>query len=388
MTEVAAPSLLERKIAAARPRADPLVMTPERALSLAFARVAEQMLKLPLRNAGLTQGLLSGAEIADTLPDMALLATLSGPKDAVGLAVLDPGALAALIEMLTLGRLGTSSVAPRRPTRTDAAMVSGFIDAALAQVETLLAAEEAVIWAGGFRYASHLPDARPLGLMLDAPAYRVFRLTLGFGLPVAPDAAERLGDVVMIFPAKGQGAAPVVLASQSGSKDAIAATGLALLAAADQWEQALERVVMHAITEIEAVLGRVSLPLADVLALEVGVSLPLPMAALQMVQVEGAGGAILCRGQLGKGNGRRALRLYPAAAEGEVPHGLPVTATEAVPASAQPFERTPVRHAGPGRVALDAGAAILPDETAGPTSDNAGGQAGGLAAETRPPMAG
>lgn len=384
MTLAAVPSLLERKIAAARPRADPLVMTPERALGLAFARVAEQMLKLPLRNVGLTQGLLSGAEIVDTLPEMALLATLSGPKDGLGLAVLDPGALAALIEMLTLGRLGASTVAPRRPTRTDAAMVSGFIDAALAQVEALLAAEEAVIWAGGFRYASHLPDARPLGLMLDAPAYRVFRLTFGFGLQVAPDAAERLGDVLMIFPAKGQGAAPVVPAGQPGSKDAIAATGLALAEAADRWEQALERVVMHATTEIEAVLGRVSLPLSDVLALEAGVLLPLPMAALQMVQVEGAGGAILCRGQLGKGNGRRALRLYPAGVGGEVPHGLPVTATEVVPASAQPFERAPVRSAAPGRGAADACAAILPDEISGPT----GNDAGGLAADTRPLMAG
>ena len=340
MAEIGTATLLERKIAAARPRGDPLTMTAERALALALARVAEKTMRLPIDPVRMTLATLNGGEIVDTLPDAALLAMIEGPKEALGLAVLDSGTLAALIEMMTLGRLAAADPVARRPTRTDAAMVAGFLDGVLGQLDILLAAEPDVIWAGGFRYASHLADPRPLGLMLDEPDYRVFRMTLRFGEATGPDRTPRQGEVMLALPSKGRGAQP--LAAESA--DATAAPGNAQ----DQgWEAALQDAVMGTQTDIRAILGRVILPLADVLQLEAGVSLPLPMAALQMVQIEAEGAAevVLCLGQLGQGNGRRALRLFlPEAGAPEV-YGLPPMATEVVPASAQPITRSAPRKA-------------------------------------------
>lgn len=309
-------------------------MTPERALGMAFARVAEQMMKLPLKTVAVKTAALTGAEIVETLPEHALLAMLEGPKDGLGLAVLDASTLSALIELLTLGQFAATQAPPRRPTRIDAAMVAGFIDGALAQLETLLAAEEDVIWAGGFRYASHLADPRPLGLMLDAPSYRVLRLTLGFGAAEVPGGASRRGDVLMIFPAEGRGAPPL-----RTTADAALAASRAGSGEAQGWAQGLERAILPVSTEIIAVLGRMTLSLAEVLALEPGVSLPLPMAALQMVQLEGRDGSLLCRGQLGQGNGHRALRLFPHAEGDEDPDTLPIAATEPVAATDQPLRR-------------------------------------------------
>ena len=57
------------------------------------------------------------------------------------------------------------AASPRKPTRTDAAMVAGLIDAALAGLEQALLQEADLVWAGGFRYASFLDDARPIGLL-------------------------------------------------------------------------------------------------------------------------------------------------------------------------------------------------------------------------------
>ena len=364
MAKAGTPTLIERKIAAARPLADAGAMTADRALGLALARTAESMLQLPLTPIRATLQAQTGAEIVETLPDTALLAILEGPRETLGLAALDAGTLAALIEMMTLGQLSAANPATRRPTRTDAAIVAGFVDGTLGQLEALLAAEPDVTWAGGFRYASHLADPRPLGLMLDEPCYRVFRLTLGFGAPTGPTGAARQGSLVLALPAKGRGSVPVQPAAETD--DATAAAGAAR-ARDERWEVALEGAVLGAQAEIRAVLGRVILPLADLLRLETGVSLPLPMAALQMVQVEAEDDSLLCRAQLGQGNGRRALRLYLPEDAGDEVFGQPATATELVPAAAQPMQRTQERRPGAEpaeRAALAARPALTPEPAA------------------------
>jgi len=342
MAADAVPTLLERKIAAARPRGDPLAMTPERAVAAALARAADKMVEMPLAVLRTAVVLQTAAEIVETLPDQSLLAMLDGPKEALGLAVLGSGTVAALIEMMTLGRLSPGAPPARRPTRTDAAMVAGFLDAALAELESLLAEEVDVTWAGGFRYASHLADARPLGLMLDERSYRVFSLTLGFGTPAGADGPPRRGEVTLVFPAKGRGAAPV-----PGAKAADAQARVALEQSRDaSWDAALERAIMDTQTELRAVLGRIVLPLSDVLKLEAGISLPVPMAALQMVRVEAGGDVLLCLAHLGQGGGRRALRLYdPAETDAAGGAAAPV-ASELVPASAQPLHRAPPARLG------------------------------------------
>ena len=197
--------------------------------------------------------------------------------------------------------------------------------------------------------------------------------------------AERLGEVALIFPAAGQGPAPVGMSDNPEVLDAVAASRLAEAGREEIWAQALARAVAHATTEVVAVLGRVSLSLSDVLALDVGVSLPLPMAALQMVQLEGVGGTLLCRGQIGQGNGRRALRLYAGVDADEPLYALPATVSEVVPAAAQPLERTVPRGQGARRDLSGAADPILPAGVDMPEAQD--GRGGEVPADARASLA-
>src|SRR5690606_32291969 len=100
-------------------------------------------------------------------PDRALIVMLEGPKDGLGLLVLSPEVLAGILEMQMVGKVSPAPPLSRRPTRTDAAMVSGLIDRAMGGLESELLQSDDLIWTSGFRYASFLEDARPLALLLE-----------------------------------------------------------------------------------------------------------------------------------------------------------------------------------------------------------------------------
>ncbi|MGB3313106.1 MAG: hypothetical protein WBB85_01740 [Albidovulum sp.] len=189
MSENASETVLKRKAEAGRNHFGGGAVTPEKALGQALAKAAQDMMKLPLRMATGREGRMSLAEVIECLPDRALLALLEGPEEGLGLMVLAPEVLASLIEMQTTGKISAGTVTARRPTRTDAAMSAPFVDRVLGELEVLLAADAAIIWAGGFRYASYLEDARPLGLLMEDTGYRVFRLTLDFGEDTARQGA-------------------------------------------------------------------------------------------------------------------------------------------------------------------------------------------------------
>ena len=79
-------------------------------------------------------------------------------------------------------------------------MVVDFLDATLSMIEETLVETEAVVWAGGFRYASYLDDPRPLGLLLEDMGYRLWQLEIGFGV-----GFERKGKLVWAVPVNGRG---------------------------------------------------------------------------------------------------------------------------------------------------------------------------------------
>ena len=154
------------------------------------ARAARDAMGLDLDIARLTVTRQGLAELLELAPDRALIALLDGPKAGLGVIMLSPAVTAAVIEMQTLGKLATATPAIRKPTRIDAAMVAGLIDRALAGLEDALAEEDDLGWAGGFRYASFLEEARPLGLLLEEEAYRVLTTEI-----VMADGKRR-GDVI------------------------------------------------------------------------------------------------------------------------------------------------------------------------------------------------
>jgi flagellar motor switch protein FliM len=297
-------SVLRRKTGAARPRADtPGEAVAVRALRLALGRAGQAVPGLGLEVAGLTEARLSLSELLDLPPDRALLAMIEGPGEALGLIALSPGVLATLIEAQTTGRVGQGVPLARKPTRTDAAMSAELIDRVLAGLGAELDASPDRVWAGGFRYASFLDDPRPLELLLEDTAYRVFRATLSLA------TGARQGEVLLALPAVGRGKAPM--------------TALPLAAAAPPVPppSTLAEVALAAPAQLTAVLHRLTIPLSAVLGLKPGDVVPVPSAALDQIVIEGLDGRRLAEGKLGQNRGHRAVRL--AAAPGRTAAATP-----------------------------------------------------------------
>lgn len=298
MTDDRSQTVLKRKAEAGRPRTDLFAMTPRKALRQALAKAAQDLMEMPLSVSDWSETKMSLAELPETLEERALLAILEGPEEGLGLIVLSPPVLTGLIEIQTIGRLGTTEVPARRTTRTDAAMTAEFIDATLSCFGEFLAEEEDVTWAAGFRYASWLEDPRPLGLILEDTTYRVIRVTVQLGTGEA-----RTGQMLLCVPAKGKGPKPRPKI-RSPEEEAADATGIET-----EWNGKMEQTVMTAEVQINAVLHRMHLPIARIMDLAVGTELPIPMAALEQLELEGVDGNPLARGRLGQANGHRAVRM-------------------------------------------------------------------------------
>lgn len=270
----------------------------DRGWRLVLARAARDAMGLDLEFRSMTIQRHSLAELLELPPDRALLALLDGPSAGLGLLVLSAPVMSALIEMQTLGKVSTQPAVTRKPTRTDAAMVAGVIDRALAGLEETLAEEADLVWAGAFRYASFLDDARPLGLLLEEESYRVLVAE------VALAGGAKTGVVILALPAIGRGVRP---AAQRNSGDDMAGP---------QFSATLGAQVMEAGCTLDAVIARVTLPIRQVMALSAGDLLPLAHAAIDAVSLETTGGRRITAAKLGQNRGMRALKLREAAMAG------------------------------------------------------------------------
>jgi flagellar motor switch protein FliM len=195
-------TILRRKAAYAAANAAQGGPGADRSWRVVLARAARDAMALGLDVTKLDQSRASLCELLDMPTDRALIAVLEGPVEGLGLLAISAPLLAAMTEMQTIGRVSAVAPALRKPTRTDAAMVAGFVDTALAGLEVALADEADLVWAGGFRYASFLDDPRPLGLLLEDIAYRVLVAD------VSVEGGARLGQILMALPAEGRGQRP------------------------------------------------------------------------------------------------------------------------------------------------------------------------------------
>jgi len=258
-------------------------------------------------------------EVIDTAPDRVLVALLDGPEGGLGVMLLSAEVTAALIEMQTIGRLALPGTAARKPTRIDAAMVAGVLDRALAGLEDALCEDVDLTWAGGFRYASFLEEVRPLTLLLEEEVYRVLRAEVDMRATAAPvseggrtDPAvpSRTGEVLLVLPAVGRGPGPVPI-SDSGED------------MAPQFTQALSSQVMQVDCRLDAVLGRLTLPLRQIMTLAPGAVLSLPVAGLDNIQLETPNGRPVAQARLGQHRGMRAVKLAERAAPRDAPADPP-----------------------------------------------------------------
>ncbi len=281
--------VIRRKIDRARqPQADG-APGADRGWRLALARATRDAMGLDLEFRKLQVLRASVAELLDLAPDRALVSLLDGPQGGLGVMLLAPAVTSALIEMQTLGRLSGQPAPLRKPTRIDAAMVAGVIDRALTGLDDTLAEEADRIWAGGFRYASFLEDLRPLALLLEEETYRVLMGEVALG-PVG-----REGQVILILPADGRGESVVPVRTKADE--------------APHFTASLAAQVMQVDCRLDAVIGRITLPIRQIMALQVGEVLELPVAALDAVSIETSEGRRVGRARLGQNRGMRALKV-------------------------------------------------------------------------------
>ncbi len=309
--------IIRRKIGAARAGAPPQDSGAARLWQVALARAARDETGLMLDIPPVREGRMSLAELLELMPDLGLIALLESPGGGLGLVAFSPGLAAALVEVQTVGQVTPGDPPPRRPTRTDAAMMVGVIDRALAAYATAAGAAGGAPAPGGWCYSGFLPDPRPLGLLLEDLPYQVLRATAGIG-------GVREGSAILALP-EGGGAVP------APARDRMAGTG-------QDWADRLAAVVDRAEVPLTAVLCRLRLPLAQVTALVPGAVLHLGPAGPDRITVESSGGQGLAEARLGQHRGHRALRLHGAAqlAEGVLAEAAAGPAPPKPPPQASP----------------------------------------------------
>ena len=311
MAEALVETVLRRKILAARAEVVDGGPGADRGWRLALARAARDELKLTLDFTSLAMEKRSLAELLDLPPDRGLIVVLDGPAEGLGLLLISAPVLAAMIEVQTIGRVGSGPVTPRKPTRTDAAMMAGMIDAALAGLEQALAQEADLVWAGGFRYASFLEDPRPLGLLLEDTSYRVLNAEVSLAI------GARTGAVILALPAEGRGVMPPRRMPEATSSGPGFAEALALR-------------VETAESVLTAIVARLSLPLSRLMDLRVGEVMELPRAGIDRISFEGLDGRAVAEGRLGQNRGMRAIRLTPNGINARLAAESPPAAVPAV----------------------------------------------------------
>ena len=305
-------SAMRRKAGAGRPPPEIGRTTAATALRVAVAQAAEDVAALVALAAAVKEDRVVRDGFIDALPEHALLALCEDEAGRFGMVVMDPQALAALIEIQTTGRVVPHKAEPRAPTRTDAILSADFINRMLELFTELVAEADLPVLPAieGFRYALPLADTRAVSMTLEDIPYRQYTLTMDLG------SGAKEGQLQLLFPFDPPRRASIARGADDG--------------------ETVGEAVMDTQAEMHAVLHRLELTLNEVVALEVGALVPVPRAALSRVTLEGVTGAEISSGRLGQVGGHRAVRISDELPdEAAVEAGLPATdAVSAMPPGA------------------------------------------------------
>ena len=260
------------------------------ALRMAFGRMCSDCPGLDgvVQDIAIAEGSLS--EVLDLAEPGMFLALLDGPQDRMGLLLACPAVLASMLEAQMTGRVDHTPPPPRKPTRTDAALLAPLVDTFLRRMEQRCADLPQAAQVTGFAYGSFLDDPRPLGLMLEEGMFCIlqFQVALGFG------ARTGLWSVILPAPVSEDDDAPG-RNEGSGSED--------------DWAARMQAAVAGSPVLVDAVLCRMKITLTEALRLRPGDVLQVPDSALETLSLEGIGPVPLAVGRLGQARGHRAARL-------------------------------------------------------------------------------
>jgi flagellar motor switch protein FliM len=313
-------SVLRRKLGARAEAAATPLADDARLLARALARSASAIPGIVGSCGEPARRTVTLVELIELVEGEAFAALIAAPGSEPGLAVLDPVAAATLIEALTIGRLSRRPPPPRRATQVDAQLLSEVIDATLAAYDDLAGAHPE--HRGGFRFQRFPADYRTLNLLLEASRYDLIVQPLA----LLGDEVRRDSHFLLALPLP------------SAAAETVAAPGRRTVRSGrgDDWARALESQVMSAPAQLTAVVGRVTMPLSDVMGLGIGSRLVLPLSNLEEIEVTALDGEILGCGRLGQFRAMRAVRLTrlgagAAVAQGVEDHAFAAAAPAAAP---------------------------------------------------------
>lgn len=296
--------LISRRGARARPEnaandaPKPPRLTLEKGFATAVSRAAQDMFGLAAYATSLRIEQMTLSDLPEVIAERALISVVEGPGEKLGCVILDPGLTAALIEQQTMGRLSMRAPAPRRPTRTDAAMCADYVTGTLGAMTSAIAALPDARWINGYRYSTWLDDPRPVGLMLEEVVYRVIRIGLRLG-----SGSAREGEMTIALPE---------LREEGGSVENAEAP---VAHAVHDFQADLREAVTQAPVTVMGILCRRKVPLGVLRRLAPGDAIPLGNGILEAARLETLSGELVAEARLGELDGRHALRLRRAEAE-------------------------------------------------------------------------
>ncbi|WP_120633355.1 FliM/FliN family flagellar motor C-terminal domain-containing protein [Ruegeria sp. EL01] len=254
-----------------------------RALRLGVARAAGDRLNLPLAVIGVRQSNRPQNEAIETLGEDWLLLLFSGPEG-VAAACLDPSCVSAIVQTQTMGEVMADPPSARAFTDTDAAMAAPLIEEALMRAATLVEAAADQDSLTGYDYRSRSADLRNLSLALVEDTYRAFELTVDLA------GGVRQGQITVLLPDHP------FLPEEADASHVESGPNLEHSAG-----------VVRA--ELNAVLCRMALPLANLSGLKVGDVVPLTGSRLDRTEILSIDRKRAAVGRLGQCGGLRAIRV-------------------------------------------------------------------------------
>lgn len=286
MDEAAPKSVLERIASTGRTPPTKTRISIERTMQTVAAKVADRSCGLILKVVEIEEKKRARDPMVEHLSEDDLIILLRNEAGILGAALFDIQVVSGMIEAQTYGVVSEGAAPYRKPTRTDAAVVEGFLNALLFEMDQVLEGFARAKNICGFEARMAMTGPRALGLALEDEPYQLFELGLDLG------QGAKTGKLTLIFPlAISEETAPEIVAEE------------------ESWGAGLAQAVGAAQTELDVVLYRLMLPLAEMGTLQVGQEIALPMTAVGEMELIDSKGTTVAIGGLGQLNGMKAIRI-------------------------------------------------------------------------------
>ena len=286
MSEQPTTTVLHRMLAQDQPVAAEVPLTVARALRLSAARAAEKSVGLKLTVKTVSEEMLPLDGLLERLSNELLLLKMQAVGEPNGIAAMDSGLVAAIVESQTMGRLIDAKPTGRPMTAVDASLAEPLVEGLMHEMNETISGTQLEGWTDGATQKGQFLDLRQIGLTLPQETYRLLEMTIDLSV------AEREGKFYFALPMpKKAVAAPV---EKEDSPD---------------WAEAFPETVKASEAVLPVILHRQDIPLLTLEKMEVGQILELSKCRVDRARLEMADGTLIARGRLGQMGDNLALRL-------------------------------------------------------------------------------